>query len=427
MRAKPEVCAASVLVAGLLFFRERTLTGNPFVGLNIVLPGKNLKSLMFVSWLWTLCVAMPVQAATEEERARLFAETPFHVQGSSAILGDIDSGAVLVAQKEHMPIPPASLTKIMTLYLLYDALKRGELTLDTKLPVSEKAWRTGGSKTFVRVGDNIRVEDLIRGIAVQSGNDACVVVAEHLAGSEEGFAQLMNRKAKELGMTRTHFENATGLPGPSHLTTSWDLFLMAQAILRDFPNYTHYFQEKQYAFEGIRQYNRNRLLWRDASITGLKTGHTKEAGYCMIASNDKDGQRLVAVITGAKSSRVREEEALRLLRYGERVFKTVRLFEAGSKVRTLRVWKGNVDFVDGIIEDALFVTVPRKDHGSLEVGIAYHEPLVAPMAQGDKIGRVVVKLGEKEITTRPVLAKTEVLSGGTLRVMLDAVRMYLGW
>ena len=352
---------------------------------------------------------------------------PFQVDAPAAVLGDIDSGNILFAKEEQTAMHPASLTKVMTLYLAYEALASGNMKLEEKLPVSEKAWRMSGSKTFVKVGDLVRVEDLILGIAVQSGNDACVVVAEHIAGSEEAFADLMNRKAKQLGMSKTHFENASGLPSPNHMTTAHDMFLLAQAIKRDFPQYAHFSQEKQYSFNGIRQYNRNRLLWRDPSITGLKTGHTQDAGYCLIATNEKDGQRLAAVIMGAKSSHIREEEALRLLHYGNRMFETVRLFDAHAVVRNLRVWKGQLDHVDGVVTDALFVTVPRKERSSLEIGLVYDEPLVAPLAEGGQVGHVVAKLGGKEILTRPVVAAVAVPSGGFFRSLVDSIRMFLGW
>ena len=352
---------------------------------------------------------------------------PFQVDAPAAVLGDIDSGNILFAKEEQTAMHPASLTKVMTLYLAYEALASGNMKLEEKLPVSEKAWRMSGSKTFVKVGDLVRVEDLILGIAVQSGNDACVVVAEHIAGSEEAFADLMNRKAKQLGMSKTHFENASGLPSPNHMTTAHDMFLLAQAIKRDFPQYAHFSQEKQYSFNGIRQYNRNRLLWRDPSITGLKTGHTQDAGYCLIATNEKDGQRLAAVIMGAKSSHIREEEALRLLHYGNRMFETVRLFDAHAVVRNLRVWKGQLDHVDGVVTDALFVTVPRKERSSLEIGLVYDEPLVAPLAEGGQVGHVVAKLGGKEILPRPVVAAVAVPSGGFFRSLVDSIRMFLGW
>lgn len=374
----------------------------------------------------TAKVTEPAKSADKSTKAE--AETvSFRVNAPSAILGDIDSGTILFAQEDQTPMHPASLTKVMTLYLVYEALAAGDLKLEQMLPVSEKAWRMSGSKTFVKIGDQVRVEDLILGIAVQSGNDACVVVAEHLAGSEEEFAKRMNQKAKQLGMMHTHFENASGMPTPDHLTTARDMFLLASAIKRHFPQYANYSKEKQYSFNGIRQYNRNRLLWRDASITGLKTGHTKDAGYCLIATNEKEGQRLAAVIMGAKSSRVREDEALRLLSHGNHLFETVRLYESRAVVRSLRVWKGQSDKVDGIMQEALLVTVPRKERNSLEVGLVYEEPLVAPLAEGATVGRVVVKLGGKEVASRPVLAGAAVPKGGFFRVMLDTIRMYLGW
>ncbi|MEO5348953.1 MAG: D-alanyl-D-alanine carboxypeptidase [Magnetococcus sp. YQC-3] len=414
-----------------------------------MLPNKKLIGLMVPVWLLSAACSLEAAEPAKANRGAKQAEAqhkeaakpdktdktdksdpdkgPFQINAPSAILGDIDSGAILFAQEERTSMHPASLTKIMTLYLVYEALAKGDLKLEQKLPVSEKAWRMSGSKTFVQVGDQVRVEDLILGIAVQSGNDACIVVAEHLAGSEEGFADLMNRKAKQLGMAQTRFENASGMPGPEHMTTAKDMFLLARAIKRDFPQYAHYSQEKQYSFNGIRQYNRNRLLWRDSSITGLKTGHTKDAGYCLVATSDKDGQRLAAVIMGAKSSHVREEEALRLLRYGNRMFETVRLYDARAVVRNLRIWKGQVDRVDGIVQEPMFVTVPRKERSSMEVGLVYDEPLVAPLAEGAQVGNIVVKLGGKELTTRPVVAATSVPAGGFFRIILDSIRMYLGW
>ncbi|MBF0357733.1 MAG: D-alanyl-D-alanine carboxypeptidase [Magnetococcales bacterium] len=352
---------------------------------------------------------------------------PFTIRGAGAVLGDMDSGEVLFSQEQDIQLEPASLTKVMTLYLVYEALANGDLKLDERLPVSEKAWRMGGSKTFVRVNDKVLVEDLVRGIAVQSGNDACLVVAEHLGGSSAGFAEMMNSKAKELGMTGTHFVNPTGMPEPDHYTTPHDMFILASAIMKKFPQYSHFVKEKQYTFNGIRQYNRNRLLWRDPSITGLKTGHTRAAGYCLIATNEKDGQRLVAVVMGAKGRKIREEEALRLLRYGNRMFETVQLFDSNAVVRKLRIWKGALDNVDAVVKDALVVTVPRKERGSLDVGLIYDEPLIAPVEQGQQIGRVVVKLGDKEILSRPALAGQAVPSGGFVSNIVDSGRLYIGW
>lgn len=375
--------------------------------------------LIFLVIIFGFASVTPLALA--EEKA------PFTIRGASAILGDIDSGDVLFSQDPDAQLEPASLTKMMTLYLIYDALANGDLQLDARLPVSEKAWRMGGSKTFVRVNDKVRVEDLIRGIAVQSGNDACLVVAEFLGGSEAGFAEMMNAKAKELGMHGTHFTNPTGMPDADHYTTARDMFLLAAAIVKNFPQYAHFVKEKQYTFNGIRQYNRNRLLWRDPSITGMKTGHTKAAGYCLIATNEKDGQRLVAVVMGAKERKVREEEALRLLRYGNRMFETVRLFEANAVVRKLRIWKGEVDHVDVVVQEPLVVTVLRKERGSLDVGLLYDEPLVAPIKLGQKVGSVVVKMGDKELFSRPAVAGHDVPSGGFVSNLVDSARLYVGW
>ncbi|MBF0613415.1 MAG: D-alanyl-D-alanine carboxypeptidase [Magnetococcales bacterium] len=368
----------------------------------------------------TLCFMLSTSGWSNEDGQ-------FQVKGDAAILGDLDSGVILFQQNAEMRHHPASLTKVMTLYLAYEALANGQMNLEEQLPVSERAWRQGGSKTFVKVGDKVRVEDLIYGIAVQSGNDACVVIGEHLAGSEEGFADLMNKKAKALGMNATHFVNASGLPDDNHYTTAKDLFLLASAIVRDFPQYHHYSQEKQYTFNGIRQYNRNRLLWRDPSITGLKTGHTQAAGYCMIATNEVEGQRLGAVILGAASSKIREEEALRLLRYGNRNFETVRFYETGKVVRKLRVWKGETTHVDGVAQRTLAVTVPRKDRYRLEVGLIYKDPLLAPLAKGDEIGTLVVKMGDAEIVKRPLVAAHEVKEAGFFGSLTDSVRLKLGW
>ncbi|MBF0308402.1 MAG: D-alanyl-D-alanine carboxypeptidase [Magnetococcales bacterium] len=349
------------------------------------------------------------------------------VRGVAGILGDVDTGYLMYDLNVDQRIAPASLTKIMTLYLIYEALAKGDLKLDQNVPVSENAWRMSGSKTFVKVGDQVKVEDLIQGIAVQSGNDACVVLAEHLGGSEKGFADMMNNKARQLGMTGSHFVNATGLPESDHLVTTRDLFILASALIRNFPQFGHFVREKQYTFNGITQHNRNRLLWRDPSITGMKTGFTNDAGYCLIASSEKDNQRLVAVVMGAKNARIREEDALRLIRYGQRVFETVRMYEAGAVVRSFKVWKGETDKVDGVVKDPFVVTVTRKDRPNLEVGLSYTEPMVAPIAAGGELGTLVAKVGEKEVLRRPMVAGKEVPEGGFFTRIIDSIRLRFGF
>ncbi|MEG3640269.1 D-alanyl-D-alanine carboxypeptidase family protein [Magnetococcus sp. PR-3] len=373
----------------------------------------------------TLLLVLLVFALTGSEA---WAEgQPFRVRAKAAIMGDIDSGAILFDQNSDMPLPPASLTKVMTLYLLYEALQKGEITLETPMPVSRAAWKMGGSKTFVKVGDSVRVEDLIRGIAVQSGNDACVVVAEYLGGSEKGFADMMNAKAAALGMEGSQFKNASGLPAEGHYASARDFFVLASALLKHFPEYGHYVQQKEYTFNGIRQVNRNRLLWKDKYITGLKTGHTRAAGYCLISIREKDGQRLCSVVMGTRSTSIREEESMRLLHYGNRAFETVNLFEAGATVRTMRVWKGVKKEVDGVIYDPVRITVPKRQRGALEAGIVYSEPLIAPVRQGQELGALIVKLGKEEVMRQPVVAKDEVEEGNLVAVVLDSLRLQLGW
>jgi serine-type D-Ala-D-Ala carboxypeptidase (penicillin-binding protein 5/6) len=352
---------------------------------------------------------------------------PFTVRGKAAILGDINSGKILFEQNADESRQTASLTKVMTLYLAYEALANGRLTLESKLPVSEKAWRMGGSKTFVHVGDQIETEHLIRGIAIQGGNDAALVIAEHLGGSDSGFADMMNAKAVELGMHSTNFMNSTGLTIQGQHSTARDMFTLARAIVLDFPQYGHFVQQKEYTFQKIRQYNHNRLLWRDPSITGLKTGYTSVAGYCLIATNKKDGQHLASVVLGAKIKKNSAEDALRLLRYGNRKFKTMNLFDTDAKVRSFPVWKGDKDEIQGVVRKSVMVTVPRNTEDSLEVDISYNEPLIAPINKDQKIGMLVVKLKDEEVLRLPIVAGHAVAEGGVWHIMLDTVRLKLGW
>ena len=364
------------------------------------------------------------QQQTAEETTTLQAS---EIRAESAILGDIDTGLIMLDQAADVRRDPASLTKAMTLYIVFDALARGNLTLDKKLPVSERAWRTGGSKTFVKVGDEVSVQDLLLGIAVQSGNDACMVVAEHIGGSEKGFADMMNQKAKQLGMNNSHFMNASGLPDSDHYSSAHDMFLLARAIMTEFQPYAQVFREKQYTFNGIKQYNRNRLLWRDPHITGMKTGHTQTAGYCLIATQDKDGQRLGAVLLGTKSSKIREEEAMRLLSYGSHLYETVHVYEKGASIRQFKIWKGDKDVVDGVVEKPVLVSVSKRDRNKIEVGLKYNDPLVAPINQGDRIGSIVVKLGEQELANQAVVAGQTINEAGLVGRMVDSVKMRFGW
>ncbi len=343
-----------------------------------------------------------------------------------ALLLDFDTGAELFAKNADEPMEPASMTKMMTIYLLFERLKNGSLSLDDTLPVSEKAWRKGGSKMFVEVGKRVRVEDLIRGIIVQSGNDASIVVAEGLAGSEEAFAAEMNRKARELGMTRTNFRNASGWPDPEHLTTARDLAILIQATIRNFPDFYHYYSEKSFTYNGIKQHNRNPLLYLDVGADGLKTGHTVSAGYGLAASAIRNGRRLVLVINGLPSERARRTESERLLDWGFREFNNYTLFKRGETVTEADVWLGDKTTVPLVIENGLTITLKRSARRGLRVKALFDEPIPAPISAGTRLGRVVITAPDHPSVEAPLLAGTDVGRLG-FAGRLSAALQYLIW
>ena len=307
-----------------------------------------------------------------------------------AILIDMQTGMVLLEKSPDTPMPTSSMSKIMTVYMLFEALEEGRLSLDEALPVSEYAWRKGGSKMFVEVGTEVRVEDLIRGIVVQSGNDASIVVAEALGGTEEGFAQAMTERARELGLTNSRFANATGWPDPNHYSTARDLAILSQRLIADFPQYYHYFAETEFTFSEIKQGNRNPLLYRNIGADGLKTGHTEDAGYGLAASAMQDERRLVLVVNGLGSVNARAEESARLIAWGFREFDNVALFESGETVETAAVWLGQAETVPLVLQDDLTVTLRRSLRRDLSVVARVQEPLQAPIMAGDTVGALIV-------------------------------------
>lgn len=305
---------------------------------------------------------------------------------------------------EDEQIAPASLTKLMTLYLLFDALEKGDVTLQTALPVSEKAWRKGGSKMFVEVGTSVTVDNLISGITTSSGNDACIVVAEYLGGTEEGFAQMMNAQAKELGMTGTIFTNATGWPDELMKTTAADMGKLAAAIIQNFPQYYDRFSQPQFTFSNITQSNRNRLLGKNG-VDGMKTGHTEDAGYHLVASADQDGERLVSVMMGTNGFTAREGESLKLLNYGFRLYDTVTLWQRGAEVITTPVWGGIAPEVTLETASAAAGYLPKDTEPPFDVQIKYAQNLPAPITPGQKLGTLTYQLADKTYTTDLVAAR----------------------
>ncbi|MCY4557691.1 MAG: D-alanyl-D-alanine carboxypeptidase [Chloroflexi bacterium] len=317
-----------------------------------------------------------------------------------AYIVDLETGAVLLDKDGATPSAPASLSKLMTLYMLFERLKSGRLSLDEEFLVSRKAWRMGGSKTFVEVGKRVRVEDLLRGIVVQSGNDASIVVAEGLSGTEAAFAEAMNRKAREIGLADSRFVNATGWPADGHMMSPRDIATLCRRIIEEFPEYYPYFAEKSFRFSGIRQRNRNPLLYRDSGADGLKTGYTQAAGHSLAASAVRDGRRIVMVLTGLPGSRQRAREARRLLDWAYESFRNYTLFPGGAVVEHADVWLGEQDTVALVTEADITITLPRESRGGLVVKAVYEGPVPAPIEKGTRIASLVI--AAPGITTREV-------------------------
>ena len=352
--------------------------------------------------------------------------SPPQLGARSWLLQDMHSGHVLAEKGTDDPVEPASITKIMTVYAVLHEIRAGNLALTDQVTVSEKAWRMEGSRMFIEVGKQVDVEALLKGVIIQSGNDASVALAEHVAGDEATFAALMNRHAGRLGMTGSHFVNSTGLPDPQHLTTARDIATITAALIREFPEYYAWFAEKEMTFNGIKQHNRNRLLWRDGSVDGVKTGHTEAAGYCLASSAERDGMRLVAVVLGADSEQTRAQQSLSLLNYGFRFFETHRLYQAGETVTEVRVWKGaQPNLPLGVAQGDLWVTVPRGRYNQLQPGMQVERQIVAPVSQGQEYGTLSVRLGDQVVAEAPLVALQPVAEGGLWERLSDTVRLWL--
>jgi serine-type D-Ala-D-Ala carboxypeptidase (penicillin-binding protein 5/6) len=350
---------------------------------------------------------------------------PPALAAKSWLLIESGSGQVLASQAPDERLEPASLTKIMTAYLTFAALKQGTIKIDQGVPVSEKAWRTGGSKMFIRVGHQVPVEDLIKGMIVQSGNDACVALAEAIAGSEENFAQMMNREAQRLGMKASSFRNSTGLPDPQHYTTARDLATLAGALIRDFPeDYAKYYSIKEYRYNNITQPNRNRLLWIDPTVDGMKTGHTDAAGYCLISSAKRGPRRLLSVVLGTASDSVRAQESLKLLNYGFQFYDAVQLYAKDQAVSNLKVWKGGSATVKAGFKNDFILAVPKGFGPKVQADLVSQQPLIAPVSAGQTVGTMKVSVDGKHYGDFPVVALETVPQAGIFGRAIDSVRLW---
>ncbi|MGH8580775.1 MAG: D-alanyl-D-alanine carboxypeptidase family protein [Gammaproteobacteria bacterium] len=350
---------------------------------------------------------------------------PPQVTAKAHILVDFDSGQVLSEENADVALEPASLAKIMTVYAVAAGLKQNDIHLGDEVVVSEKAWKATGSRTFIEVAKQVKVQDLLLGVIVQSGNDASIALAEHLSGSEEVFAELMNLYAARLGLKDSHFMSSTGLPHPDQHMTARDAATVTAALIRDFPEIYKSFSIKEYTYNGILQRSRNRLLWLDPAIDGVKTGHTENAGYCLVASARRERMRLISVILGAQSEPVRIQQSQSLLNYGFRFFETHRLFAALQPVAKARVWKGKNPEVALGLERDLFVTIPRRQAGALKASADLPQRITAPLNKGEHKGVLKVALGESALLNRPLIALQAVAEGGIIQRLTDELRLLL--
>jgi D-alanyl-D-alanine carboxypeptidase (penicillin-binding protein 5/6) len=347
------------------------------------------------------------------------------IGATSYLMIDSKSGQELAALKPDTPVPPASLTKLMTTYVVFHAIADGRISLEDEVTVSEKAWRMQGSRMFIEVGNRVRVRDLLLGVIVQSGNDASVALAEYVAGSESVFAEMMNQYAQQLGMTSTHFVNATGWPDDDHYSTARDLAILARALIEEFPEHYKWHAIKEFKWGDITQPNRNRLLWRDDSVDGLKTGHTEAAGYCLVASAERDGMRVISVVLGTGSDKARVDGSQALINYGFRFFETRLLYEAGEEITRARVWKSANEYSPlGVMED-LYITVPRGTYDSLESVLNMPALIQAPVATGQPLGEIKISLNGEPVLQEQLRALSDNPSGSFWQRTVDTVMLWL--
>ena len=354
----------------------------------------------------------------------------FETSARNAILVDFDTGAYIYAKNHEDQMPPASMSKLMTVYIIFDKLKSGLLSLDDEFTVSENAWRkggaaSGGSTMFLKIGESVTVDDLLKGIIIQSGNDACIVAAENIAGSEEDFASLMNETAKKLGLKNSVFANSTGLPDENQLMSAEDLALLARAIIKDFGEYYHIFKQKEFTHNGIKQGNRNPLLYSMTGADGLKTGHTEEAGFCLTGSAVRGGRRLIEVIAGLKTNKDRSVESERLMSYGFREFKNVKIFEKGQVLGQAKVWYGTQNVVDMVVLSDVLKTLKKNEMKNYTFKLVYDEPIKAPIKKGDIIGKVEIKTPTGGVETISLAAGSDVAKKGLFERLISNLRYYL--
>jgi D-alanyl-D-alanine carboxypeptidase (penicillin-binding protein 5/6) len=381
-------------------------------------PFKKFTLFLFFGLLFTLSRA-------SAENAEIATPPPPTIAATAYILQDYHTGKVLAENNADVKLAPASLTKIMTVYVVFRELANGHLHLEDSATISEKAWKTAGSRMFVELGNQVKVEDLLKGVIIQSGNDASVALAEHVAGNEATFADMMNQHAARLGMTNSHFKNSDGLPMDDHYTSARDLAILTSALIKEFPDYYRWFSQKEFTFNKITQQNRNKLLSRDESVDGVKTGFTDEAGYCLVTSALREDMRLISVVMGAKSANARANENQTLLNYGFRFFESHRLYQGKTPLNEARIWKGSSKTIPlGLAED-LYATIPRRLYKDLKAVITVDKKITAPVKEGAKLGSVKVSLKDDAIADKDLIALKAVDQGNIIQRLSDSVMMMM--
>lgn len=379
------------------------------------------RSISFLLFLFILqCSAVgfgePTTALTEPITVPGAPELP----AKAYFLMDAHSGKVMAEHNADEKLPPASLTKIMTVYVAFHEIKNGNLALTDPVTVSKKAWQTGGSRMFIQVDSKVEVGQLLKGIIISSGNDASVALAEHIAGDEATFAQLMNQHAARLGMTNSHFADSNGLPNPNHYASARDLAILTQALVREFPEFYAWHAIKEFKYNNITQVNRNKLLWRDSSVDGVKTGYTEEAGYCLVASAKKDDMRLISVVLGSQSPNTRASQNQALLNYGFRFYATHQLYKPNESLAETRIWKGEKTTLKLGLPDGLYVTIPRRHFDDLQASVQIDEKIMAPITAGEKHGTLSITLADEPFTSVPLAALETIAEGGIFRKAYDS-------
>jgi len=376
-------------------------------------------------WLSFLLVIFTVPVLASEMPAAVRSPLPPPVLTAKTwFVMDFNTGWVLAEHKADEHIEPASLNKLMTAYVVFDELRKGTIKLTDKAHVSKKAWRTGGSRMFIRVNTDVAIGDLLQGMIIQSGNDAAVALAEHIAGTEDAFALRMNEAAKRLGLQNSNFTNAPGLPDEKNYSSARDLSILAAHIIREFPEYYKWYSQKDFTYNKIKQGNRNLLLYRDPTVDGVKTGHTASAGYCLVGSSVRDGMRLIATVTGTTSPRVRAKEIQALLKYGYSAYESARILDPQTAATQVRVYKGGADLVRLGVAKPVFATLPRGRAATVKTDLKAPPYLVAPVTSGQEVGQATVTLGDTEILRVPLVAMSTVPEGGLWRRLVDTVLIW---